>query len=419
MKELGVIIRSLRDRMGASQDKLASWVGVSRATIAQIELGNRKPESIELFRMADFFGCTVADLVSGDEESLSAVGIRFRRSMGVADDDSLWSVVASSIALAREAANLRDLLDIRVVDKFLLEYRLPAPSDKGEAVFQGNQVAFKERMRLNLGSDPLPDISELMEAQGVLVGATTFPPDVSGFMVNLGAPGFLCMVKDTDSDLRKRFSLAHEYGHVLMDARLKAVVSRASEIDELSEVRANVFAAAFLMPEQGCREMIRAAGKGCPSRDRTDVFDEVTVIRVEERGRQEEQQVQLYDAARVAQRFGASLQAVLYRLKNLGIINQSRLEQLLLEDSTPMGYNIRKLMRSAEDRGTPDTPGLFRNSVLSMALEALRRGLISHGKCIEIAELACQTEEMASFRAIMDQIGPDPVPVAIPVESVP
>jgi Zn-dependent peptidase ImmA (M78 family)/transcriptional regulator with XRE-family HTH domain len=415
MNGIGSVIRNLRERMGVSQDKLASWVGVSRATIAQIELGNRQPESMELFRMADFFGCTVSDLARGDEEGLSAVGVRFRRSMGAGEDDSVWRVVSSSISLAREAANLRSLLGMGVVDTPIMEYRLSAPSDKGEAVFQGNQVAYRERMRLNLGSDPIQDVRELMEAQGVLVGETALPTDVSGFMVNLGDSGFLCMVKESDSALRKRFSLAHEYGHVLMDACLKSVVSRTSEIDELSEVRANVFAAAFLMPEQGCREMIRGAGKGCPSRERTDVFDEATVIRVEERGRQEEQQVQLYDAARLAERFGASLQAVLFRLRNLGIINQSRLDQLLLEDSTPLGCNLRKLMRSVEDRGKLSTPGLFRNNVISMALEALRRGLISHGKCIETATLACRPDEMASFREVMDQIRPDLVPVAIPV----
>lgn len=42
---------------------------------------------------------------------------------------------------------------------------------------------------------------------------------------------------------RRRSSFAREYAHVLFDRRRKGIVTRASDKDELVEVRANAFAA--------------------------------------------------------------------------------------------------------------------------------------------------------------------------------
>ncbi len=50
---------------------------------------------------------------------------------------------------------------------------------------------------------------------------------------------------------RRRFTLAHELGHIVLDHPLKPAVYRNSEVDEnkpVTEVQANVFACHILMP---------------------------------------------------------------------------------------------------------------------------------------------------------------------------
>lgn len=72
-------------------------------------------------------------------------------------------------------------------------------------------------------------------------------------------------------------------------------VSRASEREDLREVRANVFAAAFLMPEEGVRRYVGGFGKGRQSRVTADVYDGESVLRVQHRTMPGTQDLQIYD----------------------------------------------------------------------------------------------------------------------------
>ena len=67
--------------------------------------------------------------------------------------------------------------------------------------------------------------------------------------------------------LRRRFSFAHEYAHVLLDRELKAILSHARDRSSLMEVRANAFAASFLMPAEGVRRYVNALSKGLGESD--------------------------------------------------------------------------------------------------------------------------------------------------------
>jgi len=62
-----------------------------------------------------------------------------------------------------------------------------------------------------------------------------------------------------------------------VDRDRSGLVSRASDREDLIEVRANSFAASFLMPEEGVRQFVASLGKGGPSRAYAEVFDEAAV----------------------------------------------------------------------------------------------------------------------------------------------
>ena len=93
----------------------------------------------------------------------------------------------------------------------------------------------------------------------------------------------------------KRFSFAHEYCHVLLDRDTHGRISRGSERDDLREVRANAFAAAILMPDEGVLDAAELLGKGRPSRQAATVFDEEEAIAVESRTEPGSQDIQYYD----------------------------------------------------------------------------------------------------------------------------
>ncbi len=56
-------LKRLREKRGWTQQVLAEKVGVSRVTVARIEIGNRKPSLELLYRLAKVLKVKVGDLL--------------------------------------------------------------------------------------------------------------------------------------------------------------------------------------------------------------------------------------------------------------------------------------------------------------------------------------------------------------------
>ena len=64
-----MFIKQLRERLGFSQKEVSEKVGISQNALCQYEKGVRKPPIKILIKLADFFGCTIDELVRGGEKS--------------------------------------------------------------------------------------------------------------------------------------------------------------------------------------------------------------------------------------------------------------------------------------------------------------------------------------------------------------
>ena len=118
----------------------------------------------------------------------------------------------------------------------------------------------------------------MLKTQGIRTAQVNLPEDISGLTLIESEIGFLVVTNREHHILRRRFSYAHEYCHVLVDRDQRGRISRGQDRDELCEVRANSFAASFLMPADAVFQFIQASGKGRPSRRETEVFDEEAPI---------------------------------------------------------------------------------------------------------------------------------------------
>lgn len=67
MKELNERIKMFRNQLHLSQEYVANYLGVNRATFTQIELGNRKVSAEELAKLGLLFGVTSDALLYGQE----------------------------------------------------------------------------------------------------------------------------------------------------------------------------------------------------------------------------------------------------------------------------------------------------------------------------------------------------------------
>lgn len=409
-QELATRLRQAREAAGLTQEDVARRLGLPRSSVAQIELGNREVSSLELDHLARLYGRSFDELLAAEFDPAATLVAIFRAQAAAAREDDLFDAATHAIELARQLAALEDLLEIERAGLRTPAYAVPAPRAKWEAVQQGNQAAAEERRRLGLGDAPAGDVADLLEGQGVRTALLELPDDISGLTLMDPRLSFFVVSNADHSVLRRRFSWAHEYAHIVFDRERRGTVSRGAERSELTEVRANAFAAAFLLPPGGARRFLAELGKGRGSRERWEIFDENEErqpIPAEDRPEPGSQDVQLYDVIRLAHRFGVSRTAAIYRLKNIRLVSQAELDHLLAQEEAE-GREIERALAlppwqarcgapaAAGENGAAQTSaGDFRGRFLSLALEAYRRDKISRGKLRELGRLVgAGAEEM-------------------------
>jgi Zn-dependent peptidase ImmA (M78 family)/DNA-binding XRE family transcriptional regulator len=386
-EELGQRIRSARESCGLTQEQLGEAVDLSRIAIGQIEAGTRSVSSLELDRIAYAVGRDIKAFFADAFVEQDALAALFRTEAQLAEQAELRPALQECLALGREMTNLERLLEIDRAQLRAATYELPAPKARWDAIQQGQRIATDERQRLGLGISPAGDLIELFESQGVRIGLVTLTDNISGLTLWDDKIGIFVVINRDHSPVRRRFSLAHEYAHVLVDRDRFGAISRAENRTELLEVRANAFAAEFLMPSEGVAQFIHALGKGSASRAQVAVFDESDVVQVEQRATPGSQDIQLYDVTLLAHHFGVSRISALYRLKNLRLIDERELQRLKTEEDDGAGRAIADFLAADDPVEEPGTRDEFRRRFLGLALEANRREEITQSKLTELAAM--------------------------------
>jgi transcriptional regulator with XRE-family HTH domain len=398
--ELSRRIRAAREACGLTQDEAARHLDLSRPSFAQLEGGKRSVSSLELDRLAALFGRDIRDFLRAEAREENVFSALFRAQVDAAERSTLQASLGECLALARELNKLESLVGVDRDMAVVTSYSLAKPTSRWQAIQQGERLASDERRRLGLGSRPVPDLETLLESEGIRTGQVSMPDDISGLTLSSEGVGLFVVVNQNHPLLRRRFSFAHEFSHVLADRDFRGLISRSSGRADLLEVRANAFAAAFLLPEDGVRSFVEALGKGKPSRAYFEVFDEEGSLDVEGRSESGSQTLQLYDVVQLAWHFAVSRLSVLYRLRNLRLLTEGEFDLLKRLDQAGRGKEIENLLGFE----VPDRrPSEFRHRFLGLALEAYRRDEISRSKLRELAGLVNLDSD--GLDQLLDRVG--------------
>jgi Zn-dependent peptidase ImmA (M78 family) len=171
-------------------------------------------------------------------------------------------------------------------------------------------MAKKVLSKHNVRKAPTP--VEKIAAKYAEIVWETMPDDISGMLVPLpstsGEVKWVIVVNNAHAEVRQRFTLAHELGHILLhkytsphaDGRVRVRFrdDDSSRGSDFEEIEANGFAAELLMPERTIRSL--AARINFDPADGKD--DRKAVIAM----------------TRLAKRFAVSVQALSFRIANLG-----------------------------------------------------------------------------------------------------
>lgn len=408
--EIGRRLRAARDNHGLTQQEVADEVGIPRTAVVQIEAGNRTVSSLELSRFARLYGRGIEEFVSDAPLAEDPLVALFRFAPGVADDAVLAGELRRCADLCRQATHLEQLLGLAGRRPLPVAHTLEPPSSRWEAIAQGRYLAEQERRRLDLGASPVWEIAEIIRRQGVRVTEYEMPDNISGLFFHGREVGLVLVVNREHARTRRLFSYAHEYCHLLVDRGRPGTVSRIEDRQELMEIRANAFAAHFLMPEDGVRTFLRSLGKGEATRQEQEIFDGVEEVAAQKRMDAGSQELQLHDVVLLAHHFGASYDAALYQLLNLKLVNKDRFKVLKTQRE-----GARSLARALHLSGWDETVHwALTEQIVSLALEAYRRSEISESKLYELAdEAGAPREELRRVLMEEDLIG-TPVDAVFP-----
>jgi Zn-dependent peptidase ImmA (M78 family)/DNA-binding XRE family transcriptional regulator len=232
-------LRQARELRGWTQTALARQVGVHQSAIAQLEAGRMQPSPPVLDAISRSIGFPPAFFTrpSGPAFPLGSLRFRARAAMTARQRrQAFWY-----------AHTLYELMAYLAAQAEMPALCVPR--------ITGDPVAAAQRTREALGwapDQPIPALIRTLERGGVWVVAIPMPwPQREAFSAWAGGDAStpVIVVTTTTAGDRRRFSVAHELGHLVLHQ-----VPQGSPHNV--EQQADAFAAAFLLPEAAMRQVL-------------------------------------------------------------------------------------------------------------------------------------------------------------------
>lgn len=303
VRKLGQELQAARMKRGLTQLDAAQLLDVSRTTITAIEKGERRIKADELIKLARAYGRQVNDFVR-ERPSIEPFQVQFRGPyLRTEDEDKDISKYIDDLeSLARDYLELEQITNTPIVRKYPNQYDI----ERLRVDLAAEDVANQERKRLGLGDGPIPILREILEQD---VGLRIFylpikPSKYSAMYLFDHELGGCIGVNILHPEERRRWSLAHDYGHFLAH-RYKPTMFIINNYQRtpISEQFADYFAACFLMPTSGI----------------TMRFNEI---------RKNKEKIVVADLCILAHFYGVSVEALTLRLEDLSLIPTGVWEKL-------------------------------------------------------------------------------------------
>jgi len=278
-----------------NQSELANLVGVSRQAISAYEQGGKTPEPATMRMLASALDQPVSFFTKADAPTFGTHSVNFFRKTGADTKRRNMACEVYANWLSRTAYVFDPVVNFPAVD-------LPGfePQSSGSSTYDDDEIeeiAEKVRDHFGLGLGPISNVIRLLEAKGVVIGRVQIPGEnIEAFSFWSGVRPFIFLASDKDSGARARFDAAHELAHLVLHRWVGA--DEIEDRDRLREIEAEAdrFAGAFLLPRQSFPNEVYSP--------RLMAFVDLKA------------------------RWKASIQAMIYRCKDIGIFDEQQIINL-------------------------------------------------------------------------------------------
>jgi Zn-dependent peptidase ImmA (M78 family)/transcriptional regulator with XRE-family HTH domain len=330
-KKAGFSLRGLADAISGE---------VTAQAIGKYERGEMMPGSDVLLHLARVLGVSIEYLMSEQVEELDDVAFRKLSGTSVGERSR---VSAEVIDCLQRYIAIEEILDLDSGD-----WTSPPSANRflGQEE-EGEILAQDLRGEWELGIDPIPNVTALLEDRGIKVLVIPLPGRVSGLTCLVRRPRHkvkvpVIVVNANVTLERRRLTLAHELAHRL--------INPGSPVDH--EKASNVFAGAFLMPRD---HLVREIGENRKALGYQELIQLKRMYRV-------------------------SAAAFLVRLKQIGVIDDSILAYAFQTFAQGWRSAEPEPLEKQGEEGKHELPRRFER----LCYRALAERLIAPGKAGEL-----------------------------------
>ncbi len=274
-------LKSARKIKGWSLQDLADQVSVSisRQSLNKYEQGTMKPTGEVLVALSKALGVKPDYFLRDSSIVLPEVKFRKKARLSVKEIDRIKETIKDFLERYLEVESLLNLKH---------QFINPLKNHLIEAEEDIEAPALDLIKKWNLGFDPIPNVMELLEEKGVRVFEIEADAAFDGLSAHVGNIPVIVLNKNFTVE-RKRFTALHELGHLLLTI----------DPDANEEKICNAFAGALLLPND-CLEKLLGEKRN---------------------------NIAPGELVRIKEQYGISVQAIMNRAYQRGIIHKSVLEK--------------------------------------------------------------------------------------------
>ncbi|SIT17045.1 helix-turn-helix domain-containing protein [Belliella pelovolcani] len=302
MKYLAERLKSARLMNGLSLQGLADRINnyVTKQALSKYEQGQVVPDSEMIGILAEALQVRPDYFNANTEIEFGQIEFRKLKNYPTKEKSRIVEIAKNELSRYIE---LEEILGIET------KFDNPLEGMKISSQEDIEQAAEKLRDAWGLGRDAISNVTELLEDHHVKVIEIDSEESFDGFATWVNGKDIpLIVLNKSKLDIkldRKRFTALHELGHLLLDVN--------GYEEKLKEKYCHAFATAMLIPKETLRNEL--GGK----RNRLSM-NEIGAIK---------------------QQYGISMQALVYRAKDLGLISDNYLKQFYLVFNQ-LGYRVNE-----------------------------------------------------------------------------
>lgn len=243
-------LKKARLMRGLSMSELATKASLSRESISKYEQGVTKPRGDSILKLAN--ALQFPTIFFGKSDTTIPMGTVFFRSQA-ASTNKMRKMQKVRLDFAAQS--------IKYISNYIKLPKLIIPEPINLKIENISTKIIKEkalevRKIWNLGNGPIKNLTNAMEAHGIVIAETTMHSEKMD-AVSTWANGrpIIALTNNNESVMRRRFNLAHELGHILLHVSVENIFDLTNKnYKNLLEKQANQFASSLLLPDDSFTE---------------------------------------------------------------------------------------------------------------------------------------------------------------------